>query len=326
MEEIELISNRDICDSLEYDIFLCYNYDLVQGYVEDRFSFNWLSDCKYPVLTNLIHQLCEYLKNNNDHFLEDGTEFTLENIDGFWDEYDSGFYEGYYSFRKKIKDQYDVMPNQEFIKQILISTLSKPFDHCFCGYYNINGKKIVKPDMFRNTGILVGRIYYAWSFIIQSNKMYSSVVKEVYSDLIPYFSYFHENHDLRHISDFPINNGSNTLSLKDILRPPYYEKYDRFVNALKKEFIELSMPMINLDGKWNFKSVQVLRIFYSLSDKKILSENVLDKDAKKTIAFEFSVPFGSIKSKVYNDIGKSGEALKIQSKIDHLIDKIFLES
>jgi len=321
-----LISNWVDWSIIDYDIFLCYNYDLVLGYVEDRFSCNWLSNCKYPVLTQLIQQLWDYVKNNNDHFLEDGTEFTLEDIDGFWDEYDSGFYEGYYSFRKKLKDQYDVMPDKEFIKQVLISTLSKPFDHSFCGYYNVNGKKIVKPDMFRNTGMLVGRIYYAWSFIIQSNKMYSSVVKEVYSDLIPYFSHFHKNHDIRHITEFPINNGSNTLSLKDILRPHYQGKYDRFVEALKKKYIELSMPMINLDGKWNFKSIQVLRIFYSLSDKRILSEGVLDKDAKRTIAFEFSVPFSSIKSKVYNDIGESGEALKIQSKIDHLINKIFLES
>lgn len=323
MEEIELIPYWVNWNFVEYDIFLSYKYDLVDKFIEERFTYINVDDFSYPIISKLLRRFYQNFNSEQPFYLENEVLAKVTNMEEYWLEYSIGFTEGFNSFEMKIQKESSV----DYVKQILFSRLEEPFDFSFLSFsFNSIGKTL-DLNSFYKVGLESGEIYSCWSKIIKGRSLFKDIVTELYSDLLPFFKHHHTNNDFRSISEFPINKDIETLKFKDILRPQYLEgdKYERFIGKLKDNHVDLSMPFVNLDGVWNFSNVQVLRIFYSLKEKKILNNQILDKDAKRTIAFEFGVPFSSIEKKSKGDIGNSGEALKIQHKIDYLINKIFLD-
>lgn len=342
MDKGELIHNWINYDQLDYDIFLCFTYDILSNEINDRYIITHFSGNEFPCVIP-SYQFESFLKNYNslsNFFTEDGEILTHDKMSLYWKSYLDGFIYGFSDFKNKLKEDISVYNNNSFIEEIVKHRLTNLYKYSLGGWKEIDKKKIIEKSNFYNVGIEAGSTYYAWSFIIKGNNIFKNIIQSLYKGHLPYLKHHHRENDYRPIYEFPchvkedlkaVSKSQNLYSkdfinFKDLIRDDYLQQdqYNRFINILQKKETTLSKPILNDDKTWNYSAVQILKLYVILKDNKILKNEVTLLYAKEHLSNTFGIKHSSILRKTVNDIGTSGEAKELHHKLNHYINKIFL--
>lgn len=121
-------------------------------------------------------------------------------------------------------------------------------------------------------------------------------------------------------------NKKNTLHFRDLIKESFLDsdQYNRLIKSLQKKEHTLNKPILNEDMKWNYSAVQSLKLYQILKDHKILKPEITLSQAKQTLVNTFDINYKAISQKTPNDIGITGEAPELHKKLEHYVNKIFL--
>ena len=328
MEGFDKIDDWVNWENIDYDIFLCYTYDILDGFVDDRFRYNTIGDLQYPIIAKNIKCFYKWFNSRQPFFLENGEQAKVYNMEEYWEDYSIGVIHGLNSFDKQLQKESSILSNIDYIKQILRSRLKEPFRFNLSSLSTEkDGRKVLKKQTFYDAGKECGEIYSCWTRVIKGNQIFVDLIREVYKDQLEYYRHHHTNNDFGNINSFPIGSidkeSKKDLSFKDLIWDDCVSngKFEAFIEELKKDEPTISKAVLKQDGSWNHTGIMSLSLWIIADKLNLFRKGVFKKDIKRAISNTFKVEYGAIERKTFKDLSNHIEYSYIEEIIQEAAEK-----